>query len=99
MPLLEMAMKCHAAVTAVRVTVIRVPAVRSPSGDVAAHVPAPTAAKLIRAAEVVAFFRLVHVPIALAGIVATGNALAGIVANGNAVALNVRRYDHVAVVE
>ncbi|KAM1178806.1 hypothetical protein ACFX13_018378 [Malus domestica] len=38
---------------------------------------------------IVAFSRRVHVPIALAATVA----------NGNALALNVRRYDHVAVVE
>ncbi|RXI06181.1 hypothetical protein DVH24_018223 [Malus domestica] len=97
--------KCHAAVTAVCVTVIHVPAVRYQSGDVAAHVPAPSAAKIFHAAEIVAFFHPVHVPIALAQIVAFSRpvhvpiALAQIVANGNALALNVRRYDRVAVVE
>ncbi|RXH74811.1 hypothetical protein DVH24_029532 [Malus domestica] len=81
--------KCRAAVTAAHVTVIRLPAVGYQSGDVAAHVPGPTAAKIFHAAGIVAFSRRVHVPIALAATVA----------NGNALALNVRRYDHVAVVE
>ena len=75
--------------TAAHVTVIRVPAVGYQSGDVAAHVPGPTAAKIFHAAGIVAFFHRVHVPIALAATVA----------NGNALALNVRRYAHVAVVE
>ncbi|KAH0970815.1 hypothetical protein GBA52_022971 [Prunus armeniaca] len=111
MSLLEMALKCHAAVTAVSVTVIRVPAaVRFQSGDVAAHVPGPAvyvpgpaahvpgpaahvpgpaAAKIFPAAKIVAFFRRVHVLIALVAIVS----------NGNALVLNVQSYGLAAVVE
>ncbi|BBH08208.1 Guanine nucleotide-binding protein subunit gamma 3 [Prunus dulcis] len=111
MSLLEMALKCHAAVTAVSATVIRVPAaVRFQSGNVAAHVPGPAvhvpgpaahvpgpaahvpgpaAAKIFPAAKIVAFFRRVHVLIALVAIVS----------NGNALVLNFRSYGLAAVVE
>lgn len=97
--------------TAVSVTVIRVPAaVRFQSGDVAAHVPSPVvhvpgpaahvpgpaahvpgpaAAKIFPAAKIVAFFRRVHVLIALVAIVS----------NGNALVLNVQSYGLAAVVE
>lgn len=90
--------------TAVSVTVIRVPAaVHFQSGGVAAHVPSlaahvsgpaahvpgPAAAKIFPAAKIVAFFRRVHVLIALVAIVS----------NGNALVLNVQSYGLAAVVE
>ncbi|CAB4318503.1 unnamed protein product [Prunus armeniaca] len=55
----------------------------------AAHVPGPAAAKIFPAAKIVAFFRRVHVLIALVAIVS----------NGNALVLNVQSYGLAAVVE
>ncbi|PQM35543.1 guanine nucleotide-binding protein subunit gamma 3 [Prunus yedoensis var. nudiflora] len=57
--------------------------------DCAAHVPGPAAAKIFPATKIVAFFRRVHVLIALVAIVS----------NGNALVPNVQSYSLAAVVE
>ncbi|CAB4320310.1 unnamed protein product [Prunus armeniaca] len=77
-------LKCHAAVTAVSVTVIRVPAaVHFQSGDVAAHVPGPA----------------VYVPGPAAHVPGPAAHVPAIVSNGNALVLNVQSYGLAAVVE